>query len=341
MTRLCSIELEAHMTNDWSFWQAALENPRLIGKTPELIVTTEPRSGFYKSKFKGKAWLPVAIWQAEDGSWQALRNGKPVEADEVWTYCVRQPITHEAYERALEGDWAGDDPVVVAMLGHNIGDDDEAAALADQIEAAKQGAEIYRDITSEEEAGKAQSLRARMNELAGQADKIREKQKKPHWDAAQAVDKQWMPLVKEAKAVADQLRKYIESFKTAQLREQRRLEEERRREEAARLAEEARIREEIRAAEEAGLTPVVPPAPEPLPPPPPPITETTVKGTYGRGAAVRVVKKVTAITDQDALYQSLREHSDLKACLLQLAQLAVQAGQTVPGVEVEEVADIR
>lgn len=329
------------MTDDniWKWWQRALENPKGIGKDPDLLMTTTPEQGFYKAKYKNQHWEPVAIWE-QGGQWFALRNGQPVEADKVWEWCRSHPITVDAYERALGGDWAGDDPTVVGMIGHNIGEGDESAALADQIEAARQGAEAYRNIENEEQAGSAQSLRARMNELAGQADKIREKLKKPHFEAGKRIDAEWMPLVKEAKGVADTLRQYIEAFKTLQLREQRRLEDERRRAEQARLAEEERIREEIRAAEEAGRTPVVPPTPAPLPPPPPPITDATVKGNYGRAATVGVELIVVGFTDQDAAYQVLRDHPDLKACLTKLAQAAVKAGQTVPGIKVEERAKI-
>ena len=71
-----------------------------------------------------------------------------------------------------------------------------------------------------------------MNELAGKADKQREKLKRPHLEAGKAVDAQWMPLVRDAKSVADMLRKYIEDFETTKLRERRRLEEERQRAEA-------------------------------------------------------------------------------------------------------------
>jgi hypothetical protein len=306
------------MNDAWHWWQQALESPKDIGKADHLLVSVDsPEQGFFKMRFNAtKPWLPVAIWKEGD-EWIALRSGRRVDAMEVWNYCCRHPITSEAYEQSLAGGgWADDDPTVASMMGHNISDSDDLDALADQIENAKIGAEVYSDIQSEEEAAKAQSLRSRMNELAGKADKIREAFKKPHLEAGKQIDQKWMPLVKEAKGVADQLRKYIESFKTAQLL-QRRLEE-RQREEAARAA----IREEA-----------------PVPPPLPPI-DTTIKGNYGRAATVGLELVVTAITDQDALYQFVHDNPDLQACLLSLAQRAVKAGLTVPGVTVEERAKI-
>jgi hypothetical protein len=303
------------MNNAWHWWQQALDSPKEIGKADHLLVSVDaPEQGFFKMRFNAtKPWLPVAIWKDEDGKWVALRSGISVDAMETWNYCCRHPITAEAYEQALAGGgWADDDPTVASMMGHNVGDD--LAVLADQIENAKVGAEVYRDIQSEEEAAKAQSLRSRMNELAGQADKIREGLKKPHLEAGKAVDAQYMPLVKEAKAVADQLRRYIESFKTAQLLA-RRLEE-RQREEAAR-----------QSGEEA--------APPPLPP-----ADTTIKGNYGRAATVGTELVVTKITDDLALFHFLRGNPDLNQFLLTMAQKAVRAGMTVPGIETEERARI-
>jgi hypothetical protein len=279
-----------------------------------------PEQGFYRMRFNAtKPWLPVAIWKDEDDNWIALRSGRKVDPLEVWNYCCRHPVTSEAYEQALSGEgWKDDEPTVNAMMGHNVGDADDIDVLRDQIESAKQGAEAYRDIESEERASMAQSLRSRMNELAGKADKIREGLKKPHLEAGKAIDAEWMPLVKEAKGIADQLRKYIETFKTAQLMERRRLELERQRAEAERLIS----REEV----------MVPP---PLPP-----ADTTIKGSYGRAASVGTEMIVTKITDDNAVFQFFRSNPELTQFLQTLAQKAVRAGMTVPGVEVEERAKI-
>jgi len=304
------------MNNAWAWWQQAVESPKDIGQQHLPVSVDSPEQGFYRIRFKDKLWEPVAIWKDTTGKWIALRNGKAVDAMQVWNWCCRNPVTAEAYENAMAGDgWADDDPTVVAMMGHNVGDTDDIETLADQIESAKQGAEAYRDIESEEQAAKAQSLRARLNELSGQADKKREAFKKPHLEAGKAIDQKWMPLVKEAKGIADQLRKYIETFKTAQLL-QRRLEE-RQREDAAR-----------KAGEDA-------PAPPPLPP-----VDTTIKGSYGRAATVGTEQVVTAITDQDAVYQFFRNNPDLQACLFKLAQWGIRAQLAVPGITIEERAKI-
>jgi hypothetical protein len=303
-------------TNAWAWWQQALENPKDIGR--KLPVSPDsPEQGFYRARYKGKPWEPVAIWH--DIDWIALRSGRSVDAREVWSYCCRNPISAEDYEQALDGGgWTDDDPTVASMIGHNVGEADEAIMLADQIASAKQGAEAYRDLHSEAEAAKAQSLRARMNELAGKADKRREELKEPHLKAGKAVDAIWMPLVKDAKAVADLIRKYIEDFKTAQLREQRRLEAERRQREEA---------EALKSGEEAA-------------PPPLPTVEPTIKGNYGRAATVSAKFVVTQITDVDALFAVLKGEPVLHDLMLKLAQKRVDLGQTVPGVTIIEQARI-
>ena len=302
------------MTDAWHWWQQALEAPKEIGKSLPVSVDS-PEQGFYRVRQKGKAWEPVAIWKDDDGNWQALRSGKPYAPTAVWNWCCRNPISADAYDRAVAvGTWEDDDPTVAAaLMGHNVGDKSELELLTDEIESAKQGAEAYADIQTEAEASKAQSLRARMNELAGKADKIREELKKPHLEAGKAVDQQWMPLVKSAKAVADLLRKEIETFKTAQLLELRRLELERQKLDVA------------------------------VTPPELPTIDATVKGSYGRAATVRARIVVTGIDDLHALVDHLNgtQHDILTATLTGLAQKEIDRGiQTVPGVTTEEKAAI-
>ena len=298
------------MNDAWTWWQQALEAPKEIGKSLP-VSDGHPEQGFYRVRQKGQAWEPVAIWK-DNGNWLALRNGKPVRAEDIWTWACRNPVTADAYDRALAaGTWEDDDPTVAAaLMGHNVGDRSEFEILSDEIESAKQGAEAYADIDTEEQASKAQSLRARMNELAGKADKIREELKKPHFEAGKAVDSQWMPLVKSAKAVADLLRKEIETFKTAQLLELRRLELERQKLDVA------------------------------VTPPELPTIDTTVKGNYGRAATVKVKKWVTGISSIDDLLRGYRNDVRVHELLMELAQKDVDAGLTVPGVTVEEKATI-
>jgi hypothetical protein len=306
------METETQMTVDWSWWQQALENPKEIGESHLPISVDSPESGFYRARYKGKQWEPVAIWQDDGNQWIALRSGKPVDARSVWNWCCRYPISAEAYDRALDGGgWADDDPTVAAALaGHNVGGLSERELIADEIESAKQGAEAYTTIVDDDQVGKAQSLRARMNELSGKADKAREALKRPHLEAGKQVDAEWQPLVKDAKGVADMLKRAIEKFETQKLAKQRQQEQERR--------------------EDAGGG-VAAPAPT---------IDTTIKGSYGRAASVGIRRVVAGLTDHDAVIKHYWNDNRLWEAVLGMAQKDIDRGLTVPGVAIAEEAKI-
>jgi hypothetical protein len=326
----------------WAWHTAALANPKHIGKT--LIMTTTPEEGWFRVKSKEGPWEPVVIWQ--DGeTWNALRGIEPdrkaVHADDVWTWCCRYPISFEEYERVAEqgAEWSDVDPAVHAQRkgppkpGDNSGDRSESEMLADDIKAALDQLRQYKPIKDDEHAGKAQSLRSRLLELHRKADKTREKLVRPHLDAQQAINGEWQPLVKDAKAGADTLRGSLEGYESAKLAKRRAEEEAARK--AAAAAEQARQEQE-----QSFLVPEPAPLPEPSPAPTPP-PETTIKGSYGRAASVSTEWVVTGIADQDAVYQYMRDHADLKACLLDLAKRGTKAGHAVPGITKQEVAKVK
>ncbi|TPN11680.1 hypothetical protein [Mesorhizobium sp. B2-1-2] len=328
----------------WAWHSAALANPKMIGKT--LIITSTPEEGWFRVKSKDGPWQPVVIWQDGD-QWLALRGIEPdrktVAADDVWTWACRNPISFDEYERVAEqgAEWSDVDPVVQSQRkgppkpGDNSGDRSESEMLADDIKASLDQLRQYKAIKTDEEAGKAQSLRSRLLELHRSADKIREKLVRPHLDAQQAINGEWQPLVKDAKSGADTLRKSLESYESAKLAKRRAEEEAARK--AAEAAEQARQdAEQSFVAPEPGPVAEAAPAPAPAPAP-----ETTIKGSYGRAASVSTEWVVTGIADQDAVYRYMRDHPEIKACLLDLAKRGVKAGHNVPGITKEEVAKVR
>ena len=122
----------------------------------------------------------------------------------------------------------------------------------------------------------------------------------------------------------------MSAYETEKLRKQR--EAERKAEEARRKAEE-----DARAAALAGA-----PAPEPEPAPEPvAAAPAPIKGSYGKAASVKVKMMVTDVTDWAALATYMIDQPELKDLLRKLAQRAVDAGRTVPGVTVQETADVR
>lgn len=60
-----------------------------------------------------------------------------------------------------------------------------------------------------------------------------------------------------------------------------------------------------------------------------------IKPAYGRATRAKVVK-VARVTDTLAVARHFLVHADMQALLAKLAQREVDAGNTVPGVEIEE-----
>jgi len=310
---------------DYTYWQNALNGK--FGPVHE----GDAQPGFYRKRTRREGpFVPVAIWH--DGEKMvAVVGGKPADPSAIWTFVCQHPIT-EAEFRKVEagGQWSDMDEGIAEHADRRNSDAaDPAEALKDQIDGALERLADYATIATDEQVAKAQSLRARLNELSREADKNRKDEKEPHLEASRAVDAKWQPLVKSAKSGADQVAKAMSAYETEKLRAQR---------EAQRKAEEeARKREEAeRAAKDAGEP--VPATPEPpQPEDPAPQVETTIRGGYGRAAAVKTVK-VATVTDQDAAYAygPVHDHPELKSLIAKLAQRAVDAGHDVPGVTVEE-----
>ncbi|MER9912848.1 hypothetical protein NKJ71_19670 [Mesorhizobium sp. M0050] len=327
----------------WAWHTAALANPKQIGKT--LLVHSTPEEGWFRVKSKEGPLDPVVIWQDGD-QWFALRGIEPDrrqvrDVEELWTYCCRHPISFETYEAVAENGapWPDVDATVHSQRrgppkpGDNAGDRSESEMLADDIKAALDQLRQYKAIADDEQAGKAQSLRARLNELSGKADKIREKLVRPHLDAQKEINGEWQPLVKDAKGGADALRKTLEGYETKKLQARRAAEE------AARKAEEDAANREAEMSFVAGE-----PEPEVTAPAAAPTTAAApdqIRGAYGKAASVKAVTEVVEITDIDALFGFLKTHRELVDKMFDLAKRAHGAGHSVPGVRIEERASVR
>jgi hypothetical protein len=306
----------------WAWWRKAITDPSQIGKSIP-IHEGDPQVGYYRTKNRSGAFEPVAIFYPEGSETMvAYRNGKEVDPVAIWVWCCKYPIEYADYLKAMDGKgWADDDATVAeqtAQIGDNSGDVDETELLKDQIEAALKGTETYKVITDDATATRALSLRNRLNELSGKADKLREVLKKPHLEAGKAVDAKFQPLVKQAKAGADAVRDAIATFETEKLRK--------RREGELRRAE-AESKRDIAATPE--------PQPEANP-----VTH-TVKPSYGKAATVSAKLVVSEVTDWFALARFMVGHPEMDDLLMKLAQRAVDAGKTVPGVTVVEKAVVR
>lgn len=325
--------------NPWAWWQAALANPKEIGKSLG-VHDGDPQQGYYRVRYgKTKPFERVALWHDEDG-WNGRRNGKEINAGDIWTSCCQHPITHAQYlDHEKTGRWHDDDAVVAgqvaektapspksAEIGDNSGDVSEAEALKDQIAAALKNAEKYATVGDDETASKAVSMRNRLNELSNEANKIREKEKAPFLEGGKKVDAAWQPLVKGAKEGADKVRDALSAWETKKLQERRKAEAA---EAERQLAESAKSTVD---AQQPSLAPEAAPAE----------TAGRISGAYGKSASVTAKLVVKSVTDWKALAVYMSAHAEMQTLLKALAQRALDAGRTeIPGVETEEVASVR
>src|SRR4051812_17925341 len=101
------------MRETHNFWRSALTG------AAQPIHENDPQAGYYRVRaYRGGPWLPVAIWRETDGRLKALRDGSPVDPQDLWTWCCQHPVTYEAYLAVAEGGQPWPDEVP-AGLGHN------------------------------------------------------------------------------------------------------------------------------------------------------------------------------------------------------------------------------
>ncbi|MGO6879435.1 hypothetical protein ACC734_17095 [Rhizobium ruizarguesonis] len=222
--------------NIWAWWQNALAGT--IGP----IHDGDPQQGYYRTRFKDRPWEPVAIW-FEDGKWHAMRGERQVDASDIWTWCCRNPITYEAYTKAIEGAGWDDEPEAPKM-GHNLPADlSPFEALELEFASEKEQAEAFmkKPITTQAEADRAAIWSKRLSTIAKKATDLHKVEKQPHLDAGRSVDNKWRELKEEPDAISKKLKRHMDAF----LQEEARKERER---QAAARAEADRIQREADAA---------------------------------------------------------------------------------------------
>lgn len=294
----------------------------------------EPQCGYFKRRMvRGGPFVPAAIWRGEDGELVCSVDGRPRDPVDEWTFLAGQPVTYGEYEHHTKhGQWPNTDAEVVQLDDNRGPEDGSPEAIEDQIDSALAGVEKYAEITDDNMAATAQTLRDRLNTLSRTADKTREAEVRPHLDAQKSVNGIWQPIVKKAKAGADTIRNALKAHENRKFKAEQ---------EARRKAEEEQRRKDVEAAAAAKAgEPAPEPDPKPDPAPEPVDAKTQIKGGVGRAATVKVIK-VAYVDDQDAAYAFLKDHKELSELIGKLAQRAVDAGHEVPGVRVEEERDVR
>ncbi|NTS31387.1 hypothetical protein HQ945_08990 [Phyllobacterium sp. BT25] len=317
--------LSAVVVTRWAWWQEALKGR--FGP-----IHSEPNQGYFRTRKKDGPWEPVAIWWDEEvGGWLAYRNGRDVPADEIWTWCCRNPITHEAYEKAMAGGGFDDEPQqAAAPVGHNSADADPFEAIKIELAGEKEMAESFlkSEVKTQAQADKAGIWAKRMTDLAKRADNHRVIEKEPHLAASREVDDKWRDPIADAKDFANKLKRHVEPFLISEKRKQEeqqrkaREEAERQRQQAAEAESEEQRVEALQKAEQAEKQAE---------------TRNASAGRTGARVSVRV-EKVGAVTDYAKAAAALvaMNHKDILTVIDTLAQRAAKAGMPFDGMEVRE-----
>ncbi|MDX0572135.1 hypothetical protein GOD68_18065 [Sinorhizobium medicae] len=329
------------IVNPWAWWQEALKGN--FGPMHE----GQPEQGYYRTRFKGGQWEPVAIYYPE-GSEQmvAYRGRKEVDPAETWNFCRTHPISYEAYMKALEGNGFDDEPPL-ATIGDNSGSEDPFEAVMQELAGEEEMADEFlrTPVSTQADANKAGIWAKRLSDLAKRADNLRVVEKEPHLAASRAVDDKWRAPVGRAKDLSVALKLHVEPFLKAKKRE----EEERARKAAAEAAELRRKADEaarkaaaetfqkdaasqqkaeqerqelLRQAEAADKAAEV---------------KNAQAGRTGAKVSIRV-EKVGVVTDYAKAAAALvaMKHKDLIEIIDKLAQRAAKAGMPFEGMDVRE-----
>jgi len=334
-------DVAAKVVDRWSWWQNALKGE--IGN-----ITTTPEQGYFRTRNKNGPWEPVAIWVGDDGEWLAYRDGKEVHADDIWTWCCRNPISFEAYEKAMRGEGFDDEPP--APVGHNsASSDDPQEALWLEFLGEKEQAEEFlrKGIKTQDDADKASIWKDRIMKIKSRAAALFKAEKQPILDEGKRIDDRWRSLahdrdsetvemvnklrlgmeaflkVKKAEEDARQ-RKARQEFEAAQRAaaeaarkaqesdQQSEREREAARQEAERLAAQARAAEQEAEARKVNA------------------------GRTGARTTIRVEKR-GEIVDYDALLMALKDRAEIKEIVQSLANRAAKSGFELAGMKIVEV----
>jgi hypothetical protein len=258
----------------------------------------------------------VAIWFDGDDVSMTVKGVEVPAAKQAWYWqrCMTRPVEEDIWRSVAEDGqpWPDMDEEIADTLGHNIAETTDRETLKGLLDKLVEAAKKYQTVGDDATAARAQSLRARLNELKGRSDKLREEEKAPHLKAGREVDAAWQPLVKAADAAALAIRKALEAHETDKRRA------------AVAAAEAARKAAEANVSRET-------PEPEIEAP------VARVAGGYGRAASVRT-KNVVVSIDADVVFRSYSANAEVIALLTKLAQRDLDAGITTPGCKVEERA---
>jgi hypothetical protein len=316
-----------------AYWHAFLEylKAKASGQKtrPPDFHDGKPQGGTYDF---GSDRLPARIYQADGQIW-AILDGKPFTGNlnKLWLGCGRNAVSWEAYETRLQtGRWP-DQIVNESPASDEITEPLPAGPievrLQDTTAAADTWLEANKPFKSKTEADEAANRIKALRDLIRPTEDAHEKEKAPHKKIVDAIDLKYLKnSVTPAKTLITKITAAITAFDVAERARQQKEAEERR------AAEQKAIDEANWSNAEPGAEPV--PLPIPMQEAPPREKERYGDST-GRGVIIKR-RQIAKIVDQEAVYRHFVDTPELKACLLMLAQKAIDADKKVPGTETEE-----
>lgn len=293
----------------WAWWQ-----DKLAGVDVPASEGT-PYAGFYravrKSRYGGTKWaIPVAYWPGENGELHC-REGFGDVSDErgqdIWVNVCDHAVPEEWYREVAENDapeWR-DGMATTPPRGDNRPpedtDFDYLSGLIDELGGTAKIRLGGPPITEQTEADKISNLADQLNELWKKADEARKAERKPHDEALKEIQLKWSPLLLMAEAYKNLKFKLLTPWQ---------------------LAQQKALEDEARAAVAAGA-----PAPE--------TARRPRAGTRSRAMTLKSFKSAE-ITDYAACLEFFKDSQDVRGTVQDLANKAVRAGISVPGVKMIE-----
>jgi hypothetical protein len=292
--------------NQWLNWQR-----RLAGeKVPIHEGIDNVESGYYRIRRKDRIsgrhhYVGAAFWRDENGFLRGVIDGREVnaiQAADAWMGAVQHPISEAEFRKVEDGgSWSDIDDTVHEQT-NGRGIGDNSGTISDL--------ELIREQIESAKVGAEAYAEITDDATLTRAQTLRSRLLELSNEADSKREKEKAPHFQAAKDVDARWQPVVKAAKAAA--------------DAIRAAmikwETTKLK--ARPAEKA---PAV----------------TKIRGATGKAAHIGVVKVVTGITDDKALYAYFQNHAEVKVLLLKLAQQEVKAGRTVPGVTVEDQADVR
>lgn len=267
-----------------------------------------PDYGFYRVRSRDKtSWRAVAYWYDDDRALRCRMDSRDLgeqQAQELWSWASRNPITHELYVAVTESGAPWPDLNEAVTRSNNAPADNSFEVLQERIDDMAREAGRFTEIKTQDEANQAADVANKLGQLQTEADTARADEKRPHDEAVKAVQAKWRPLVDAADAAKRRIKSVIATYLAAK--------------------ETAERQARVEAAKAGAPTPEQPQR-----------VSTTKAGTRGRAVSLRTVKDIE-ITDRAAVLAFFAEGAAMTAFLQDVAEKAVRAGAVVPGTKITE-----